>query len=59
MVVSVAKGYDLGYIWKTQGEAAGRPVGGYYNNAAQAGEPPGVQLVLSLLGTLRVDDVAE
>ncbi|MGH3187443.1 MAG: MobF family relaxase [Streptosporangiaceae bacterium] len=42
MVVTVAKGYDLGYIWKTQGEAgAGRTMGGYYINAAQAGEPPG------------------
>ena len=41
MVVTVAKGYDLGYIWKTQGEAAGRATGGYYINAAQAGEPPG------------------
>ena len=43
VVVTVAKGYDLGYIWKTQGEAAaGRTVGGYYLNAAQAGEPPGL-----------------
>jgi hypothetical protein len=42
VVVTVAKGYDLGYIWKTQSEAAtGRSVGGYYLNAAQAGEPPG------------------
>jgi conjugative relaxase-like TrwC/TraI family protein len=41
VVVTVAKGYDLGYIWKTQGEAAGRAMGGYYINAAQAGEPPG------------------
>jgi hypothetical protein len=41
VVVTVAKGYDLGYIWKTQGEAAGRALGGYYINAAQAGEPPG------------------
>ncbi len=41
VVVTVAKGYDLGYIWKTQGEAAGRAMGGYYLNAAQAGEPPG------------------
>ena len=38
----MAKGYDLGYIWKTQGEAAARrATGGYYINAAQAGEPPG------------------
>jgi hypothetical protein len=41
VVVTVAKGYDLGYIWKTQGQAAGRVIGGYYINAAQAGEPPG------------------
>ena len=41
MVVTVAKGYDLGYIWKTQGEAAGRAAGGYYLNAAQAGESSG------------------
>ena len=42
VVVTVAKGYDLGYIWKTQGQAsAERTVGGYYINAAQAGEPPG------------------
>ena len=41
VVVTVAKGYDLGYIWKTQGEAAGRTMGGYYISAAQAGEPPG------------------
>ena len=42
VVVTVAKGYDLGYIWKTQGQAsAERTPGGYYINAAQAGEPPG------------------
>ena len=42
VVVTVAKGYDLGYIWKTQGETtAGHGTGGYYINAAQAGEPPG------------------
>ena len=42
VVVTVAKGYDLGYIWKTQGQAsAERTIGGYYVNAAQAGEPPG------------------
>src|SRR6185437_13735258 len=40
VVVTVAKGYDLGYIWKTQDHATGRTVG-YYLNAAQAGEPPG------------------
>jgi conjugative relaxase-like TrwC/TraI family protein len=42
VVVTVAKGYDLGYIWKTQAQpAAGHTIGGYYLNAAQAGEPPG------------------
>ena len=42
VVVTAAKGYDLGYIWKTQGEVAvGRTAGGYYLKAAQAGEPPG------------------
>ena len=42
VVITVAKGYDLGYIWKTQGQAsAARTPGGYYINAAQAGEPPG------------------
>jgi hypothetical protein len=42
VVVTVAKGYDLGYIWKTQGQAsAERTPGGYYINAAQSGEPPG------------------
>jgi TrwC relaxase len=42
VVVTVAKGYDLDYIWKTQGQASGaRTPGGYYINAAQAGEPPG------------------
>ena len=41
VVVTIAKGYDLGYIWKTQGHAAERGTGGYYINAAQAGEPPG------------------
>ena len=42
VVVTVAKGYDLGYIWKTQGEPrAEHTSGGYYIDAAQAGEPPG------------------
>jgi hypothetical protein len=41
VIVTVAKGYDLGYVWKTQGEAAGCATGGYHLNAAQAGEPPG------------------
>ena len=41
VVVTIAKGYDLGYIWKTQDHAAERAIGGYYINAAQDGEPPG------------------
>src|SRR5690242_2594119 len=41
VVVTIAKGYDLGYIWRTQDHTAGRTTGGYYLNAAQAGEPPG------------------
>jgi conjugative relaxase-like TrwC/TraI family protein len=42
VVVTVAKGYDLGYVWKNQGQAtAEQTTGGYYINAAQAGEPPG------------------
>ena len=42
VVVTVAKGYDLGYVWKNQGQAgAERTTGGYYINAAQSGEPPG------------------
>jgi len=41
VVVTIAKGYDLGYIWKTQDHTTQRVTGGYYINAAQAGEPPG------------------
>ena len=42
VVVTVAKGYDLGYAWKNQGQpSAEQTTGGYYINAAQAGEPPG------------------
>src|ERR1035437_5519667 len=42
VVVTVAKGYDLGYAWKNQGHVgAEQSTGGYYINAAQAGEPPG------------------
>ena len=41
VVVTIAKGYDLGYIWKTQDHAAEPAIGGYYIDAAQAGEPPG------------------
>src|SRR5580692_13039339 len=42
VVVTVAKGYDLDYAWKNQGQpSAEQTTGGYYINAAQAGEPPG------------------
>ncbi|MGH2873510.1 MAG: MobF family relaxase, partial [Solirubrobacteraceae bacterium] len=42
VVVTVAKGYDLGYVWKNQGQPGPeQSTGGYYINAAQAGEPPG------------------
>jgi hypothetical protein len=43
VVVTVAKGYDLGYVWKNQAHNGGaeKTVGGYYINAAQHGEPPG------------------
>ena len=42
VVVTVAKGYDLGYVWKNQGQAAAEPsTGGYYISAAHGGEPPG------------------
>ncbi|MHB1430528.1 MAG: MobF family relaxase [Streptosporangiaceae bacterium] len=42
VVVTAASGYDLGYVWRNQGQAAPeRTVGGYYINAAQDGEPPG------------------
>ena len=42
VVVTVAKGYDLGYVWKNQAQAGvEETTGGYYINAAQAGEPAG------------------
>jgi len=43
VVVTAASGYDLGYVWKNQAGRAEpeRSAGGYYINAAQAGEPPG------------------
>jgi len=42
VVVTIAKGYDLSYIWKTQDHAAEPAAGGYYIDATQAGEPPGL-----------------
>jgi hypothetical protein len=41
VVVTAASGYDLRYIWKNQAGQPERSAGGYYINAAQAGEPPG------------------
>jgi hypothetical protein len=42
--VKANKGYDLGYVWKNQGAQPQpeRSAGGYYINAAQDGEPPGL-----------------
>ena len=35
VVVTIAKGYDLGYVWKNQGQAAAeQSTGGYYISAA-------------------------
>jgi hypothetical protein len=44
VVVTVAKGYDLGYVWKNQAQKEREPergAGGYYISAAQVGDPPG------------------
>jgi hypothetical protein len=43
VVVTAVPGYDLAYVWKNQvlQGAPERSAGGYYINAAQAGEPPG------------------
>jgi TrwC relaxase len=44
VVVTAAKGYDPGYVWKNQGQQEHAPeksIGGYYVSAAQHGEPPG------------------
>ncbi len=43
-VVTAASGYDLGYVWKGQAQGGAQreqSAGGYYINAAQAGEAPG------------------
>ena len=44
VTVKANKGYDLGYVWKNQGAQPQREksAGGYYINAAQDGEPPGL-----------------
>ena len=47
VVVTAASGYDLDYVWKNQAKAGaerqaeGKAGGGYYINAAEAGEAPG------------------
>jgi hypothetical protein len=43
VVVTATSGFDLGYVWKNQAGQAEpeRSAGGYYINAAQAGEPSG------------------
>ena len=43
VVVTVAKGHDLSYVWKNQArkDSGEKALGGYCINAAQAGEPPG------------------
>ena len=47
VVVTAASGYDLDYVWKNQAQgdterqAEGKAGGGYYINAAEAGEAPG------------------
>ena len=42
VVVTAVSGYDLGYVWKNQAQAAPeKSPGGYYIDAAQGGEPPG------------------
>src|ERR1700691_3553096 len=43
VVVTAASGFDLSYIWKNQAKHPHleRSAGGYYINAAQAGEPAG------------------
>jgi AAA domain/TrwC relaxase len=39
--VSATSGFDLGYVWRNMGGEPERTAGGYYINAAQAGEAPG------------------
>jgi len=41
VVVTAVSGYDLGYVWRGAGKEPERSAGGYYMNAAQAGEAPG------------------
>lgn len=41
VVVTAVGGFDLGYVWHGQGAEPEKSAGGYYMNAAQAGEAPG------------------
>ena len=41
VVVTAASGFDLEYAWRGQAVEVERTAGGYYMNAAQAGEAPG------------------
>src|SRR5258707_13838988 len=41
VVVTAASGFDLEYAWRGQAAGVERTAGGYYMNAAQAGEAPG------------------
>jgi hypothetical protein len=41
VVVTAVSGYDLSYVWRGAGKKPERSAGGYYMNAAQAGEAPG------------------
>ncbi|HEV8527667.1 MAG TPA: relaxase domain-containing protein, partial [Actinomycetes bacterium] len=38
VVTTIAKGYDLDYVWKNVGSARAAD---YYIHASEAGEPPG------------------
>src|SRR5574340_910256 len=60
VVVTAASGFDLEYAWRGQAAGAERTAGGYYMNAAQAGEAPGRWLgagaaVLGLVEGLQVE----
>ena len=42
VVATLTKGYDLDYIWRQAGPAAGKPAADYYLQASEGGgEPPG------------------
>ena len=47
VVVTVAKGYNLGYVWKNQAHKEGpeQTIGGYYINAAQAGDTEAIAAI--------------